>query len=84
MIGRAYLWGLAANGQAGVENVLDLLRDGLGSALTGLARESAADLSRDDLVVPPGFERRLGVEGPDAPVESVESVPARNRRSRSA
>jgi len=29
MIGRAYLWGLAANGQAGVENVLDLLRDGL-------------------------------------------------------
>src|SRR4051795_13147883 len=32
MIGRAYLWGLAANGQAGVENVLDLLRDGLGSA----------------------------------------------------
>ena len=32
MIGRAYLWGLAANGQAGVENVLDLLRDGLDSA----------------------------------------------------
>ncbi|HEX7824259.1 MAG TPA: pre-mycofactocin synthase MftD, partial [Mycobacterium sp.] len=25
MIGRAYLWGLAANGQAGVENVLDIL-----------------------------------------------------------
>src|SRR3712207_7051981 len=23
LIGRAYLWGLAANGQAGVENVLD-------------------------------------------------------------
>ncbi|MGY1734429.1 pre-mycofactocin synthase MftD [Geodermatophilus sp. SYSU D00684] len=81
MIGRAYLWGLAANGQAGVENVLDLLRDGLGSALTGLARESAADLSRDDLVVPPGFERRLGVEGADAPVEAV---PTRPRRARSA
>ncbi|MGY1688408.1 pre-mycofactocin synthase MftD [Geodermatophilus sp. SYSU D00804] len=81
MIGRAYLWGLAANGQAGVENVLDLLRDGLGSALTGLARGSAADLSRDDLVVPPGFERRLGVEGPDAPVEAV---PTRPRRARSA
>jgi len=26
MIGRAYLWGLAANGQAGVENVLDVNR----------------------------------------------------------
>jgi heme/flavin dehydrogenase (mycofactocin system) len=61
MIGRAYLWGLGANGQAGVENVLDLLRDGLGSALVGLGRPSIAELSRDDLVVPPGFERWLGV-----------------------
>jgi heme/flavin dehydrogenase (mycofactocin system) len=60
LIGRAYLWGLAANGQAGVENVLDLLRDGLGSAMVGLGRPSVADLSRADLVVPPGFERRLG------------------------
>jgi isopentenyl diphosphate isomerase/L-lactate dehydrogenase-like FMN-dependent dehydrogenase len=76
MIGRAYLWGLAANGQAGVENVLDLLRDGLGACLTGLARGSTADLSRDDVVVPPGFERRLGVEGPDAPVETVAVPPA--------
>ena len=65
MIGRAYLWGLAANGQAGVENVLDLLRDGLGACLTGLARGSTADLSRDDVVVPPGFERRLGMTAPE-------------------
>jgi isopentenyl diphosphate isomerase/L-lactate dehydrogenase-like FMN-dependent dehydrogenase len=71
MIGRAYLWGLAANGQAGVENVLDLLRDGLGSTLTGLGRRSVADLSREDVVLPPGFERRLGVEGPDAPVATL-------------
>jgi L-lactate dehydrogenase (cytochrome)/glycolate oxidase len=63
MIGRAYLWGLAANGQAGVENVLDLLRDGLGSALIGLGHPSIEDLTRADLVVPPGFERRLGTEG---------------------
>ena len=27
MIGRAYLWGLAANGQPGVENVLDIFRE---------------------------------------------------------
>jgi heme/flavin dehydrogenase (mycofactocin system) len=71
MIGRAYLWGLAANGQAGVENVLDLLRDGLGSALIGLGHESIEDLARDDLVVPPGFERRLGTDGPHAPVDAV-------------
>ncbi|MGY1746422.1 pre-mycofactocin synthase MftD [Blastococcus sp. SYSU D00695] len=62
MIGRAYLWGLAANGQAGVENVLDLLRDGLGSALVGLGHPSIADLSRDDLVIPAGFERHLGAD----------------------
>ncbi len=64
MIGRAYLWGLAANGQAGVENVLDLLRDGLGSAMVGLGRASVTELSRDDLVIPDGFERRLGVAAP--------------------
>jgi heme/flavin dehydrogenase (mycofactocin system) len=60
MIGRAYLWGLAANGQAGVENVLDLLRDGLGSAMVGLGRPTVSDLSREDLVIPPDFERHLG------------------------
>ena len=43
MIGRAYLWGLAANGQAGVENVLDILRGGIDSALLGLGRRSVAE-----------------------------------------
>src|ERR1700712_3599004 len=38
MIGRAYLWGLAANGQAGVENVLDILRGGVDSAFTKARR----------------------------------------------
>ena len=60
MIGRAYLWGLAAAGQAGVENVLDIMRAGIDSALLGLGRASTAELTRDDLLVPAGFERRLG------------------------
>jgi isopentenyl diphosphate isomerase/L-lactate dehydrogenase-like FMN-dependent dehydrogenase len=60
MIGRAYLWGLAANGQAGVENVLDILRGGIDSALLGLGRSSIHDLSVDDLVIPDGFARPLG------------------------
>jgi pre-mycofactocin synthase len=60
LIGRAYLWGLAANGQAGVENVLDLLRSGLDSCLLGLGHSSIAELSPDDLVIPAGFTRRLG------------------------
>jgi pre-mycofactocin synthase len=55
MIGRAYLWGLAANGQAGVENVLDVLRMGIDSALVGMGKASIADLSRDDLFIPPNF-----------------------------
>jgi len=60
MIGRAYLWGLAAAGQAGVENVLDILQGGVDSALRGLAKSSVHDLDRDDVLVPPGFSRGLG------------------------
>ena len=60
MIGRAYLWGLAANGQAGVENVLDIVRGGIDSALLGMGHSSIHDLSPDDLVVPAGFHRELG------------------------
>jgi heme/flavin dehydrogenase (mycofactocin system) len=60
MIGRAYLWGLAAGGQAGVENVLDILRGGIGSALLGLGRSSIHELTRDDVVIQPGFTRALG------------------------
>jgi pre-mycofactocin synthase len=61
MIGRAYLWGLAANGQAGVENVLDILSGGIDSALRGLAKSSIHDLTPDDILVPEGFTRALGV-----------------------
>ncbi|MGF1597847.1 MAG: pre-mycofactocin synthase MftD [Acidimicrobiales bacterium] len=55
MIGRAYLWGLAANGQAGVENVLDVLRMGIDSTMLGLGKATIDDLGPDDLVVPDGF-----------------------------
>jgi len=48
LIGRARLWGLAANGQAGVENVLGLMRSGIGACLPGLGRSSIAELSPDD------------------------------------
>src|SRR3954454_505080 len=61
MIGRAYLWGLAANGQAGVENVLDILRGGIDSAVLGLGHSSVHDLTPDDVLVPPVFPRALGV-----------------------
>jgi L-lactate dehydrogenase (cytochrome)/glycolate oxidase len=74
MIGRAYLWGLAANGQAGVENVLDILRGGIDSAVLGLGHSSIHELTPDDVVVPPGFTHALGAAGPD-------TRPARNHRA---
>ncbi|MET0454964.1 MAG: pre-mycofactocin synthase MftD [Mycobacterium sp.] len=60
MLGRAYLWGLAAGGQAGVENVIDIMRSGIDSALLGLGHSSVHDLGPDDLIVPDGFSRTLG------------------------
>ena len=60
MIGRAYLWGLAAEGQAGVQNVLDVLRGGIDSALLALGKADVSELDRDDVVAPADFFRRLG------------------------
>jgi L-lactate dehydrogenase (cytochrome) len=55
MIGRAYLWGLAANGEAGVGNVLEILRAGIDETLLGLGRASVHDLVPADVLVPDGF-----------------------------
>ena len=60
MIGRAYLWGLAANGQAGVENVFDVLRSGVDSMLLGLGVDHIDDVTPDHLLVPEGFARSAG------------------------
>ena len=64
MIGRAYLWGLAAIGQAGVENVLDVLRSGIDSTLLGLGLSSIDELDADQILVPNGFHRALGARAP--------------------
>jgi len=57
MIGRAYLWGMAAGGEAGVTNVLSILRSGIDEALLGLGRASIHDLVPEDLIVPENFTR---------------------------
>jgi L-lactate dehydrogenase (cytochrome) len=57
MIGRAYLWGLAAGGERGVTNVLTILKHGIDEALLGLGKASVHDLTRADVLVPPGFTR---------------------------
>jgi L-lactate dehydrogenase (cytochrome) len=58
MIGRAALWGLAANGETGVTNVLEILRAGVSETLNALGRESISDLRRDDVLMPESFVRR--------------------------
>jgi isopentenyl diphosphate isomerase/L-lactate dehydrogenase-like FMN-dependent dehydrogenase len=55
LLGRAYLWGLAANGQAGVENVLDIMSGGIDSALRGLALSGIDELGPEHLLIPADF-----------------------------
>jgi L-lactate dehydrogenase (cytochrome) len=49
MIGRAWLYGLAAGGQAGVERALEILRDEIDIALTLLGRPTLADVDATSL-----------------------------------
>lgn len=75
LIGRAYLWGLAAGGQPGVENVLDVINGGLDSVLRGLGKASVQELTPSDVLVPEGFTRALGVpDGQDVPETVSERV----------
>jgi pre-mycofactocin synthase len=55
MIGRAYLWGMAAAGERGVTNVLEILRSGVSETLLGLGKSSVRELSPEDIIVPAGF-----------------------------
>ena len=57
LIGRAYLWGLAAGGERGVQNVISLLRSGIDETLLGLGKASIHDLGRDDVIIGPDFSR---------------------------
>lgn len=49
--GRAYLYGLAVDGEAGVKQVLQILRDGIQETLFGIGHGSIQDLSPQDLVL---------------------------------
>lgn len=58
MLGRAALWGLAANGEAGVANVLEIVRAGIDETLTALGRASIHEVGPEDVIVGAAFERR--------------------------
>lgn len=73
--------GLAANGEAGVANVLEILRAGIDETLVGLGKSSIDELSPDHLVVPEGFTRRPADRpGQDAPDAAREVVGRRSGR----
>jgi pre-mycofactocin synthase len=55
MIGRACLWGMAAAGERGVSNVLEILRQGVSETLLGLGKSSIHQLSPDDVIMPRDF-----------------------------
>jgi len=58
LVGRAYLYGLAAGGQAGVARVLDLLRDEMARTMALMGCPSVSALDRDWLR--PGAEAAKG------------------------
>lgn len=53
-IGRAYIWGLAAFGQSGVEKVLELLNAELRMVMGQMGTPSLADIGRQHIGVRPG------------------------------
>lgn len=59
MIGRPYLWGMAANGERGVHNVLEILRQDIDSTLYGLGRSDIHDVHQGDVLIPDGFRRGM-------------------------
>ena len=57
LVGRPYLWGLAAGGEAGVSGILRLLRNGMSATVSQLGYPAIAALDRDALQPLPDFWR---------------------------
>ena len=55
-IGRAYTYGLGAMGEAGVTEALNLIQKELETTMALCGHKRVADLSRDNLLIPKGFE----------------------------
>jgi isopentenyl diphosphate isomerase/L-lactate dehydrogenase-like FMN-dependent dehydrogenase len=82
-IGPAYLRGLAGNGQADVENVLDILRAGIDSALLGPGHACIADPNRSGPVIPDLHpQARHRRHGSNAPLRTLRGVRPLHKISR--
>jgi L-lactate dehydrogenase (cytochrome) len=60
MIGRSYLYGLGAMGQAGVTTALEVIQKELDISMALCGVQKATDLSREQLLVPADFEGNWG------------------------
>ena len=60
MVGRSYVYGLGAMGEAGVTAALDVIRKELDVSMALCGRRDIADVDRDILIVPEGFSGGLG------------------------
>ncbi len=56
MIGRAYIYGLGAMGEAGVTRALEIIHNELDTSMALCGRKSVTELNRDNILVPKGFE----------------------------
>jgi L-lactate dehydrogenase (cytochrome) len=58
MIGRAFVYGLGAMGQAGVTKALEVIHKELDTTMALCGERNVADLGRHNLLLPPDFETR--------------------------
>ena len=60
MVGRPYLWGLAAAGEPGVLEIIELFRSGITRTMAALGRIRPSDLTPADVIVPDDLTREPG------------------------
>ena len=58
MIGRAFVYGLGAMGEAGVTRALQVIHKELDTSMALCGHRDLANVNRDILLVPEGFEGR--------------------------
>ena len=56
MVGRAYVYGLGARGQQGVTEALEVIEKELSTSMALCGERDVANLSRDNLLIPKGFQ----------------------------
>jgi len=64
LVGRPYLWALAARGEDGVYEMLEFLRRGIEQAMRVVSAPTIADLERRHVLLPADVERRVAVASP--------------------